>query len=144
LRENFSEGRLDFGELDARVQAVYSATTRRELDVVVADLPSAVASGRVAHVRLWWPGVALFHVERYLQSPPPAAYEEALRVVVPRMSMAGFDLLADVPPRRLDFRAPGGLRVGVLLHPAADGGTVLAAFGEAPRKVRKAFATLQD
>ena len=39
---------------------------------------------------------------------------------------------------------PAGLFVGVLLHPAADGGTVLAAFGEASRKVRKAFATLQD
>jgi hypothetical protein len=78
------------------------------------------------------------------QSPLVEAYQDALRVVVPRMAMAGFDLQSDVAPRRLDFRAPGGLRVGVLLHQAADGGTILAAFGEAPRKVRKAFATLQD
>jgi hypothetical protein len=56
-----------------------------------------------------------------------------VRVVVPRMAMAGFDLHADVPPRRLDFRTSGGWRVGVLLHPAADGGTVVAAFGRAPQ-----------
>jgi hypothetical protein len=144
LRDHCAEGRLDFGELDARVDAVYSATTRRDLDAVVDDLPRVAQPRPAAQAGLWWPGVAVFHVERRLQSPPPTAYEDILRVVVPRMAMAGFDLQADVPPRRLDFRAPGGWRVGVLLHPAADGGTVVAAFGRAPRKVRKAFATLQD
>jgi hypothetical protein len=144
LRDHCAEGRLDFGELDARVDAVYSATTRRDIDAVVDDLPRLAQPRPAAHPGLWWPGVAVFHVERSLQSPPPTAYEDILRVVVPRMAMAGFDLHADVPPRRLDFRTSGAWRVGVLLHPATDGGTVVAAFGRAPRKVRKAFASLQD
>lgn len=135
---------MDISELDARIGTVYDATTRRELEAVLADLPESAAADRVAHARLWWPGITAFHVERHLQAPPHAAYEQALRVVVPRMSMAGFVLESDVTPRRLEFRASDRLHVGVLLHLAPDGGSVLAAFGEAPRKVRKAFATLQD
>lgn len=144
LREHCAEGRLDFDELDARIETVYSARTRRELNSVLLDLPREAPPGRVAQARLWWPGVTVFRIERQLRSPMTEAYEDVLRVVVPRMSVAGFDLQSDVAPRRLDFRAPRGLRVGVLLHPGADGGTLLSAFGEAPRKVRKAFATLRD
>ncbi len=144
LREHCAEGRLDFDELDVRIGAVYSARTRRDLNAVLSDLPREAPPGRVAQARLWWPGVTVFHVERQLRSPMTEVYEDVLRIIVPRMAVAGFDLRADVAPRRLDFRAPGGLRVGVLLHPVADGGTLLAAFGEAPRKVRKAFATLRD
>lgn len=144
LREHCAAGRLNFDELDSRIGAVYSANTRGELHAVLADLPRHAAGGHAAQARLWWPGVTVFHVERHLDSSPVEAYDDALRVVVPRMAMAGFDLQSDVPPRRLDFRARDGLRVGVLLHPAADGGTVLAAYGEAPRKIRKAFATLRN
>jgi hypothetical protein len=144
LREHWAEGRLDIAEFDARVGTVYAASTRRELDAVLADLPRSSAAGDVAQARLWWPGTATFQVERHLRSPPPVAYQDALRIIVPRMSMAGFVLASEVPPRRLEFRASDELHVGVLLHLANDGGTVLAAFGEAPRKVRKAFATLED
>jgi hypothetical protein len=144
LREHWAEGRLDITEFDARVGAVYAASTRRELDAVLADLPQSSAASDVVQVRLWWPGNAAFHVERHLRSPPAVAYEEALRVIVPRMSMAGFVLESELSPRRLEFRASDALHVGVLLHLGSDGGTVLAAFGEAPRRIRKAFATLQD
>jgi hypothetical protein len=144
LREHCAEGRLDIAEFDARIGAVYGARTRSELEAVLRDLPQSTAASHVAQARLWWPGTAAFHVERHLRSPPAAAYEEALRVIVPRMSMAGFVLESEVPPRRLEFRASDELHVGVLLHLARDGGTILAAFGEAPRKVRKAFATLHD
>lgn len=144
LREHWAEGRLDITEFDARIGTAYAASTRRELDAVLADLPRSSAASDVAQARLWWPGNATFHVERHLRSPPPVAYEDALRLIVPRMSMAGFVLASEVPPRRLEFTASADLHVGVLFHSASDGGTVLAAFGEAPRTIRKAFATLQD
>lgn len=144
LREHCAEGRLDVEEFQNRIDAAYSAKTRRELDALIADLPRQALPGRIAQARLWWPGVSVFHVERHLRSPMAEAYEEALRVVVPRMAIAGFNLQSDVAPRRLDFQSSDGLRVGVLLRPATDGGTILAAFGQAPRKVRRAFATLED
>ena len=144
LREHCSEGRLDFDELDTRIEATYSAKTRRELDALLADLPETTQERHVADARLWWPGVTVFHVERQLQSPPSSAYQDALRAIVPRMAIAGFHLRSEIPPRRLDFQAPDGLFVGLQLHTAADGGTDLAAFGRAPRKVRKAFANLRD
>lgn len=144
LRAHCAQGRLDIDELDTRIDAVYSARTRRELDSVLRDLPRDAGPGRAAQAHLWWPGVSVFHVERHLQSSLTEAYEDALRVVVPRMTIAGFDLQFDAAPRRLEFRARHGWRVSVLLHPAADGGTTFAAYGKAPRKVRKAFATLQD
>jgi hypothetical protein len=94
---------LDASELDARIEAVYAAKTRRELDAVIVDLPRSGEAPRVAQATLWWPGVAAFHVERHLQSTRPAAYEDALRTIVPRMVIAGFVLHSEVPARRLQF-----------------------------------------
>jgi hypothetical protein len=67
---------------------VYAAKTHRELDAVIADLPQSGGPARVLQVRPWWPGVAAFHVKPQLRSPPTAAYEDALRVIVPRMVIA--------------------------------------------------------
>ena len=65
-------------------------------------------------------------------------------MIVPRMAMAGYKLADETPPRRLMFELGDGSHVGVVVHPALDGGTILAAFGQAPRAVRKAFASLRD
>jgi hypothetical protein len=140
IREACAEGRLEIEELDARLDAVYAARGVDELRAVVADIPGP-ASAPTEGARLWWPGVAPFHVERRLAREPSECYAAALRTIVPRMVMSGFDLHAEVPPRRLSFASDEGLRVTVLLHAAPGGGTDLAAFGEAPRRVRKAFAT---
>jgi hypothetical protein len=40
IREHFAAGRLDNDEVEERIQAVYAARTRGELDAVMADLPS--------------------------------------------------------------------------------------------------------
>ena len=144
LRDHCARGRLEIEELDQRVAAAYTAATRTELDRLLADLPDAESSPPVTQARLWWPGVTAFHIERRLRAGNHVTFQEALRVIVPRMAMTGFHLSEEVPPRRLTFRTDDGLRVGVLLHPAGDGGTLLAAFGEAPRSVRKAFAALRD
>jgi class 3 adenylate cyclase len=43
LRDHFGAGRLTQEELDERLDAVYSSTTRAELEALVADLPDAEA-----------------------------------------------------------------------------------------------------
>ena len=40
LREHFAAGRLDGGEFEERLQAIYAARTRGELDALSADLPA--------------------------------------------------------------------------------------------------------
>ena len=143
LRDACAEGRLEVDELDQRLAAAYAATTLDELRSLTADLPAAARAAPPVGAKLWWPGVTVFHVERPLRARPQDAYDDAMRTIVPRMALGGFRLVADVPARRLAFRG-GEREVTVLFHPARHGGTVLAAFGEAPRRVRRAFATLRD
>ena len=144
LRDHCVQGRLTFEEFDERVSRAYAATARSELERLVSDLPGSAPTAAARTAKLWWPGVAAFHVERALRARVDGVFEDALRVVVPRMAMAGFMLHRERPPRMLEFVSHEGMHVGVVLHRIPGGGTVLAAFGEAPRSVRKAFATLRD
>jgi predicted membrane protein len=43
LTRHFANDDLSEAQLEARFQAVYAATTRRELDAIIADLPTAIA-----------------------------------------------------------------------------------------------------
>ena len=45
LRDAAGEGRLDMGELDERLEAVYSAKTYAELEPITHDLPRAAVAG---------------------------------------------------------------------------------------------------
>jgi hypothetical protein len=145
LRDHCAEGRLTLDELDERLDRVYKAGTRRELDLLVADLPvTATKPADGGRRRFFWPGVSAFHERRRLQADCRGAYEQALREMVPRMSLRGYQLVGDVPPRRLVFADQDGLVVTVMFHQAAGAGTDVSAFGVAPRAVRKAFATLTD
>ncbi len=144
LRDHCAAGRITVEELDERVAAALGARSVAELDRLIADLPVTAPRRPRQRRRVFWPGIAAFHEVRRLRAPVPRAHAEALQAMVPRMALQGFHLIDDVPPRRLVFEAPGRLRVTVLFHAAADGGTEVSAFGEAPRAVRKAFATLAD
>jgi hypothetical protein len=99
---------------------------------------------RAGRRRIFWPGVAPFHEERHLRASCQTAFASALREIVPRMGMQGFHVTEELWPRRLRFVSDSGLLLTVMFHPAADGGTIVSAFGHAPRAVRKAFATLRD
>jgi hypothetical protein len=46
LRKHAGEGRLDVDELDQRLEAVYAARTRDELEPLIADLPEVVPPTR--------------------------------------------------------------------------------------------------
>lgn len=145
LRDHAAAGRLTLDELDERLGRAYAAATRAELEELVADMPLGEAQpvpGRGR--RIFWPGIAPFHERRHLRASCSEAYAQALREMVPRMGIAGFQLVEDVAPRRLTFVDTGGLRVTVMFHPAAGGGTEVSAFGLARRAVRKAFARLSD
>ncbi len=52
LREAAAEGRLDFGELEERLGAVYSAKTQTDLDVLTADLPPT-PTAQIPPLSLW-------------------------------------------------------------------------------------------
>jgi Domain of unknown function (DUF1707) len=48
VQEAFAEGRLDDTEFDERMRAALAARTQGELDVLLADLPAATATGTAA------------------------------------------------------------------------------------------------
>jgi hypothetical protein len=147
LRDHCAAGRLSIEEFDERVEAAYRATTRADLSAVTSDLPTADTAGlklRRQRRRIFWPGVAPFHEERHLRAACRASFDAAVREIVPRMGMQGFHVVDEVSPRRLRFLSDSGLMLTVMFHPAVDDGTIVTAFGHAPRAVRKAFATLRD
>src|SRR5882762_4117779 len=43
LREHYAQGRLTLGEFNQRLDAVFAATTRRQLSALTRDLPRAAA-----------------------------------------------------------------------------------------------------
>jgi len=50
LTRHFAADNLTEAQLDARLEAVQAATTRRELDMIIADLPSLGLAGEAANV----------------------------------------------------------------------------------------------
>jgi len=52
IREHYAQGRLDPGELDARLDRAYAARTTAELDELRADLPALPPSPRSARAEL--------------------------------------------------------------------------------------------
>jgi hypothetical protein len=44
LRDNYAQGRLTLEEFNQRLDAVFAATTRGQLDALIADLPRAAAA----------------------------------------------------------------------------------------------------
>jgi hypothetical protein len=171
LGAHWETGRLALPELEQRVDAVYTATTRGQLDVLLRDLPRpgpkvSAPSGR--RRRVFLPGLVAFRERIDLRASPDRAFDQALVSIVPALSTAGYHLAGTDRPTMLRFvhrRAPDwaplaailtlgvgllafAIRVDhpltVLFLPGRSGGTRIVVFGEAPRSVRKAFAELSD
>jgi hypothetical protein len=144
LREHWSLGRLDAEELETRLETAYRAKTRGDMDALIADLPELQASPTPKRQRFFLPGVAAFHEERRLHASLRVAYDAAWREMVPRLEMRGYFVEEERNPLRLFFVSNAGNSLTVTFHAARDGGTIVTAFGHAPRAIRKAFATLRD
>jgi hypothetical protein len=111
IREHFAAGRLESDEIEERIQAVYAARTRRELDLLTADLPSLPMSA--AEVRT----VAA----QRAQSAGDAGCRRQLRAVFDLHGHLGGDrrelsllarLPADCPGRDVGAGGLGALRAG--------------------------------
>ncbi len=63
--------------------------------------------------------------------------------MVPRLELRGYYLEEERNPTRMHFVSNSGDAITVTFRAATDGGTIVSAFGHAPRAIRKAFATLR-
>jgi hypothetical protein len=173
LRVHCEAGRLTVDEFDQRLDAVYAAKTRADLAALAVDLPAleepAPAPVPTAPARRWFaPGIAPFREQVALHARPRTAYGQAMSYIVPAMSSAGYEMVERDPSGLITFRRwvrpawtwllavlffPVGLiallvkreeRVTVVFADRPSGGTLVTAFGRAPRAVRRAFALLGD
>jgi DUF1707 SHOCT-like domain len=155
LAQACAEGRLSPEELESRVQRVYAAAGRGELDALLADLP-ATARERAASPpqrRRFFPGVRHFSERADVAAPRERAYDNALTTLVPGLGRSGYRLVSSERPTviRLE-RPPSGIVARLLGSPKPltlvftdgprGGGTRISSFGEAPRAIRKAFAEM--
>jgi hypothetical protein len=151
-----ADGRLSPEELESRVQRAYAASSREQLDALLADLPkeARAPAPRPARSRRFFPGVRHYSERADVAARRERAYDGAMSSLVPGLARAGYRLVGTERPTviRLE-RPPSGIAARLVGAPrpltlvftdAPGGGTRISSFGEAPRAVRKAFAELAD
>jgi Domain of unknown function (DUF1707) len=169
LRDQALAGRLTVEELDERCARAYAAVTVSQLAELLEDLPAPGAERRPAPQPapdVGPPGVRPFTYEWHHPVAAERAMEEALRHIAPALHAQGYELV-DRTDTRLGFvysYRPGWTYVVAvlllpfsllaLLHRVEDrvvielepdrrrGGTRMIVRGNAPRRVRRAFAQL--
>jgi Domain of unknown function (DUF1707) len=157
LADHWREGRLDLETFDARTARAYSAETVQDLEALVADLPGPFPIAppppprrRRRRRRLWrLPGLLPFEEEVVLRGAREHTYDEAMRQIAPKLSHAGYGLVHTERPDMLRFSHQTHFldvekAITITFHDEPGGGTRVIAFGEAPRSVRMAFATMSD
>jgi len=167
LREHALAGRLTVEELDERCARAYAAVTVSQLSELLVDLPKPAVEPRPAPApAVGGPGVRPFTYEWHHPVAPDRAMEEALRHIAPALHRWRYELV-ERSERRLAFvysYRPGWtygvavlfLPIGLLalLHTREErvviefepdrrrGGTHMIVRGNAPQRVRRAFAQL--
>ena len=169
LRDQALAGRLTVEELDERCARAYAAVTVSELAALMEDLPAPTAEPPPVPQQMpdvGPPGVRPFTYEWHHRVAPDRAMEEALRHIAPALHAQGYELV-DRTESRLGFvysHRPGWTyAVAVLLLPFSllallyrvedrvvielepdrrRGGTRMIVRGNAPKRVRRAFAQL--
>jgi hypothetical protein len=167
LRDHALAGRLTVEELDERCARAYAAVTVAQLAELLADLPAAPPARAPQPLpALGPPGVRPFTYESHHPVAPDEAMEAALRHIAPVLHGQRYELV-DRSGTRLAFAysyRPGWTYlvaialppVGwiALFHKAEErvviefepdrrrGGTRMIVSGNAPKRVRRAFAQL--
>jgi hypothetical protein len=165
-------GRMTSTEFEERVERVYAATTRDQLDDVTSDLPTArprtpAALERQTTRRPRVPGQRSFAVRFEVPRDPEDVIDEATRVVGQRMIRFGYRMEPS-QGNRLVFTLPRSLwpLAALLIFPFGvigllfvrwdesqvvmsareirPGRSVVDVFGVAPRSVRRAMLELAD
>jgi Domain of unknown function (DUF1707) len=171
LRDQALVGRLTVDELDERCARAYGARYVSELAELVSDLPARPPARRPDAQplpALGPPGVRPFTYEAHYPVEPGKAMEEAIRHIAPTLHRQRYELV-DRTDTRLAFTysyRPGWTYlvaialppVGwvALFHTAEErvvielepdrrrGGTRMIVSGNAPKRVRRAFAQLLE
>jgi Domain of unknown function (DUF1707) len=169
LREQALAGRLTVDELDERCARAYGAVSVSQLSELLADLPAPTPAPRPPPApvpAVGPPGVRPFTYEWHHPVASHRAMEEALRHIAPALHRQGYELV-DRTDTKLGFEysyRPGWTyAVAVLLPPIGflalfhreqdrvvielepdrrHGGTRMIVRGNAPKRVRRAFAQL--
>jgi len=169
LRDQALAGRLTVEELDERCARAYAAITRSQLAELLADLPTPAPAGPPAPLpvpAVGPPGVRPFTYEWHHPVAPDRAMEEALRHIAPALHGRGYELVERTDTRlgfSCSYRPGWTYGVAVLLPPIGflallhreeervvielepdrrRGGTRMIVRGNAPQRVRRAFAQL--
>ena|SRR6202035_3108641 len=147
LRSHCAAGRLQVGELEARLAAALSAVTVEDLDRLLADLPGERPGPvRAQHapekIKPGLPGLRRFRQDHALAADRGHAYRQAVQDVLPVMVGAGYDVISRTENELLVFERDDE-RVVVAFNELREGGTRLVVQGTARRPVRKAFANLR-
>jgi hypothetical protein len=170
LRDHALAGRLTVEELDDRCARAYAAVTVSQLQELLADLPSSVATREppppVPAPALGPPGVRPFTYEWHHPVAPDAAMEAAVRHIAPTLHRQRYELVERTDTRlgfTYSYRPGWVLAVALLLPPIGwlalmhkeeervvielepdrrRGGTRMIVRGNAPKRIRRAFAQL--
>jgi Domain of unknown function (DUF1707) len=152
LKEHCAAGRLTLDELPGRVERAYAAVTLDELTALTSDLPgrprrAPAATPAGTGGKPWLPGIFPFSETIEFDRPVAEVETQALRLIVPRLARAGFDLVVS-DRQNMVFVRTGRLlrthRVQLTLTALRDDRTHLMAHGAAPLGIRRAFAELRD
>jgi DUF1707 SHOCT-like domain len=145
LRIHCAEGRLDFEELERRLEQAMSATTVHELSQLVYDLPSLTIPEPIdddqAAVRLGPPGVRPFTRRIEVPAPLDRVRRTVLDTVAPALNRGGFELIYQ-DSTTLTFQRSLKERLTIDLEKRGKGNTTMIVYGSASRRVRKQFARL--
>ncbi len=172
LRKSCIEGRLTLQELEERLEGAMTAVTVTELSGYVSDLPaldeapSRQPATTVAPRKPGPIGVLPFTLHLEVPASREDVHLQVLHTIVPPLVDYGYELVSESPTGfvfECRLRPPWTIVVAIIGFPIglialtirrnerivislaerSEGGTGMTVYGNAPRRVRKAFLELK-
>jgi hypothetical protein len=172
LRKHCGEGRITLEELEERLDGVMAAATVADLSGFISDLPPLAARAKRPRSTTGTPptagppGVRPFTHRVVVPASREETHSQVLSTIAPQLSAFGYELVTQSPTGLVfEYRSrppwsilvavvafPLGLaalavkgteRIVISLEPRRAGDTAMIVHGAAPRRVRKAFMSLE-